>query len=120
MARIALHFFLSFMTYLLNCSGPQSRGFQAAGIVREYPDCGNSPHALLIREVFHETGCHISVVKFTEKSARALLCASTLKLYMLGSRIMYQLFNAVENQQGKATQLLHKLLNIQHHKLSFN
>ncbi len=109
------------MTYILNCSGPQSRGFQAVGIVREYPDRGNSPHALSIREVlFHETGCHISVVKFTEKSARTLLYASTLKLYMLGSGIMYQLFNAVENQQGKATQLFHKLLNIQHHKLSFN
>ncbi len=109
------------MTYILNCSGPQSRGFQAAGIVREYPDRGNSPHALSIHEVlFHETGCHNSVVKFTEKSARAFLCASTLKLYMLGSGIMYQLFNAVENKQGKATQLLHKLLNIQHHKLSFN
>ncbi len=110
------------MTYILNCSGPQSCGFQAAGIVREYPDRGNSPHALSIREVllFHEIGCHISVVKFTEKSTRALLCASTLKLYMLGSRIMYQLFNAIENKQGKATQLLHKLLNIQYHKLSFN
>ncbi len=110
------------MTYILNCSGPQSRGFQAAGIVTEYPDRGNSPHALSIREVllFNKTGCHISVVKFTEKSTRALLCASTLKLYLLGSRIMYKLFNAVENKQGKATQLLHKLLNIQHHKLSFN
>ncbi len=58
-----------------------TRGFQAAGIVREYPDRGNSPHALSIREVlFHETGCHISVVKFTDKSARVLLCASTLKI----------------------------------------
>ncbi len=59
-----------------------TRGFQATGIVREYPDRGNSPHALSIREVlFHETGCHISVVKFTEKSARALLCARSSYMY---------------------------------------
>ncbi len=64
-----------------------THGFQAAGIVREYPDRGNSPHALSIREVlFHETGCHISVVEPSRSSYQRILLIGPLALALALAR----------------------------------